>query len=127
MNEELKRILTMVENGKLTSEQAATLIDSFDKGSEAINESKETTYLNKLLKVRVHSEHNDNINVNVPIRLVKVLLQTGLGIAATIPQANAYTEGIDVNLLVEAIDQELVGQIVDATLANGDTIQVFVE
>lgn len=31
MNDELKRILTMVENGKLTSDQATTLIDSMEE------------------------------------------------------------------------------------------------
>ncbi|WP_400243920.1 hypothetical protein AB3U99_22260 [Niallia sp. JL1B1071] len=127
MNEEMKRILTMVENGKLTSDQAATLIDSFEEKTEKKTLLEDSPYLNRLLKVRVHSETNDNINVNVPIRLVKVLLQTGIGIAAKIPQAQAYTENIDTELLLSAIDSELVGEIVNAKLANGDTINVYVE
>jgi len=127
MNDELKRILTMVENGKLTSDQATTLIDSMEEKTEKNTLLEDSPYLNRLLKVRIQSETNDNINVNVPIRLVKVLLQTGIGIAAKIPQAQTYTENIDVELLLTAIDSELVGEIVNAKLANGDSINVYVE
>ena len=127
MNDEMKRILTMVENGKLTSDQAATLIASFEEKREKKPLLEDSPYLNRILKVRVHSETNDNINVNIPIRLVKVLLETGIGIATKIPQAQAYTENIDVELLLAAIDSELVGEIVNASLANGDSINVYVE
>jgi hypothetical protein len=127
MNDEMKRILTMVENGKLTSDQAAVLIDSFEEKTEKKPLLEDNPYLNRILKLRVHSETNDNINVNVPIRLVKVLLQTGIGIASKIPQAQTYTENIDVELLLAAIDSELVGEIVNAKLGNGDSINVYVE
>ena len=127
MNDEIRRILTMVENGKLTSDQAAVLIDSFEEKIEKKPLLEDSPYLNRLLKVRVHSETNDNINVNVPIRLVKVLLQTGIGIASKIPQSQTYTENIDVELLLAAIDSELVGEIVNAKLANGDSINIYVE
>ncbi|MGN8845383.1 SHOCT-like domain-containing protein [Niallia sp. HCP3S3_B10] len=127
MNDEIRRILTMVENGKLTSDQAAVLIHSFEEKIEKKQLLEDSPYLNRLLKVRVHSETNDNININVPIRLVKVLLQTGIGIASKIPQAQTYTENIDVELLLAAIDSELVGEIVNAKLANGDSINIYVE
>ncbi|CAI9396573.1 SHOCT-like domain-containing protein [Niallia sp. Sow4_A1] len=127
MNDEIRRILTMVENGKLTSDQAAVLINSFEEKIEKKPLLEDSPYLNRLLKVRVHSETNDNININVPIRLVKVLLQTGIGIASKIPQSQTYTENIDVELLLAAIDSELVGEIVNAKLANGDSINIYVE
>ncbi|HEO8419381.1 TPA: hypothetical protein VBX77_001350 [Yersinia enterocolitica] len=127
MIDEMKRILTMVENGKLTSDQAAVLIDSFEEKIEKKPLLEDSPYLNRILKLRVHSETNDNIDVNVPIRLVKVLLHTGIGIASKIPQAQTYTENVDVELLLAAIDSELVGEIVNAKLANGDSINVYVE
>lgn len=127
MNDKIRRILTMVENGKLTSDQAAVLIHSFEEKIEKKPLFEDSPYLNRLLKVRVHSETNDNININVPIRLVKVLLQTGIGMASKIPQAQTYTENIDVELLLAAIDSELVGEIVNAKLANGDSINIYVE
>ncbi|MGP7817089.1 SHOCT-like domain-containing protein [Niallia sp. 01092] len=123
MNNDMKRILSMVESGKITSEQAAALIDSFEETPKT--EYKD--YLSRYLRVRVNSETNDNVNVNVPLRLIKALLQTGHSIASKIPQAQMYVENIDIDLLISAIDNELVGQIVDVKLANGDTVQVFVE
>ncbi|GKU83616.1 hypothetical protein [Niallia sp. NCCP-28] len=123
MNNEMKKILSMIENGKITSEQAESLIDSLN--STTIEDKKD--YLSRFLRVRVQSETNDNVNVNVPLRLIKALLQAGHSIASKIPNAQAYMENIDIDLLISAIDSELVGQIVDAKLANGDTILIYVE
>ncbi|WP_445488796.1 SHOCT-like domain-containing protein [Niallia sp. 03133] len=123
MNNEMKRILSMVESGKITSEQAASLMETMEDSPKF--ENKE--YLSRFLRVRVNSETNDNVNVNVPLRLIKALLQTGHSVASKIPQAQQYTEHIDIDLLISAIDNELVGQIVDVKLANGDTVLVYVE
>jgi len=123
MNSEVKKILTMIENGKITSEQAESLIDSL--GNTTATEKKE--YLSRFLRVRVQSETNDNVSVNIPLRLIKALLQAGHSVASKVPQAQTYIENIDIELLIGAIDNELVGQIVDAKLANGDTILVYVE
>ncbi|WP_226793277.1 SHOCT-like domain-containing protein [Bacillus sp. B1-b2] len=127
MNDEIKRILTMVENGTINSDQAAALMDSLGSTTATKPKLEESPYLNRLLRVRIHSETNDNVNVNVPIRLVKVLLQTGIGIASKVPEAKNYMENIDVELLISAIDSELVGELVNAKLANGDSIEVYVE
>lgn len=123
MNSEMKKILSMVESGKINSEQAESLIDSL--GSTAIKDNKD--YLSRFLRVRVQSETNDNVSVNVPLRLIKALLQAGHSIASKVPHAQTYMENIDIDLLISAIDSELVGQIVDAKLANGDTVLVYVE
>lgn len=82
---------------------------------------------NKTLKIRVVSTENDNINVNLPIKLVKVVLLAGHSIAASIPQSEKYVKDIDINLILDAIENELDGQIVDVKSANGDTISVIIE
>jgi ribosomal protein S12 len=88
---------------------------------------KPNAYLDKMLKIRVVSTENDNVKVNLPIKLVKLVLMAGHSIAASIPQSEKYVKDIDINLIVEAIENELDGQIVDIKSANGDTVSVIIE
>jgi hypothetical protein len=129
MNEEISRVLTMVEEGKLTKEKAAELIDALQgKGNlDTLNKRSSTSYLNKMLKIRVTTEDGDNVNVNLPIKLIKAVLKVGTNIAKMIPESEKYVKDIDVELLIEAIENELDGQIVDVTSANGDKVLVIIE
>ena len=127
MSEEISRILTMVQEGKIDSEKGAQLIAVLkDKETPALA-NKQNKYLDKTLKIRVVSKENDNVNVNVPIKLVKALLKTGHSIAASIPQSQQYVKDLDINMLIDAIENELDGNIVDIQSANGDTVKVVIE
>ncbi|MBT2640862.1 hypothetical protein J7I80_01315 [Bacillus sp. ISL-41] len=127
MSEEISRILTMVQEGKIDSEKGAQLIAVLkDKETYALP-TKQSKYLDKTLKIRVVSKENDNVNVNVPIKLVKALLKAGHSIAASIPQSQQYVKDLDINMLIDAIENELDGNIVDIQSANGDTVKVVIE
>ncbi len=129
MSEEISRILTMVEEGKLDKEKAAELINALQENGNQVNLNKQTSasYLNKMLKIRVTSEDGDNVNVNLPIKLIKAVLKVGTSIAEKFPESEKYIKDINVELLIEAIDNELDGQIVDITSANGDKVLVVIE
>ena len=129
MNEEISRVLTMVEEGKLDKEKAAELIDVLQGKGKQVNLDKRATtpYLDKMLKIRVTSEIGDNVNVNLPIKLVKAVLKVGASIAERIPEAEKYVKDIDFDLLIEAIENELDGQIVDITSAKGEKVFVVIE
>ncbi|MDQ0225677.1 SHOCT-like domain-containing protein [Metabacillus niabensis] len=129
MSEEISRILTMVEEGKLDKEKAAELINALQENGNQVNLNKQTSssYLNKMLKIRVTSEDGDNVNVNLPIKLIKAVLKVGTNIAEKFPESEKYIKDLDVELLIEAIDNELDGQIVDITSANGDKVLVVIE
>jgi activator of HSP90 ATPase len=129
MSDEISRVLTMVEEGKLTKEKAAELINVLQgKGDQVdLNKRTSTSYLNKMLKIRVTSEDGDNVNVNLPIKLIKAVLKVGTNIAKMIPESEKYVKDIDVELLIEAIENELDGQIVDVTSAKGDKVLVMIE
>lgn len=129
MSDEISRVLTMVEEGKLNKEKAAELIDVLQgKGNQVdLNKRTSTSYLNKMLKIRITSEDGDNVNVNLPIKLIKAVLKVGTNIAKMIPESEKYVKDIDVELLIEAIENELDGQIVDVTSAKGDKVLVIIE
>ena len=129
MKDEISRVLTLVEEGKIDKEKASELINILqDKDQpELVTIKKEGPYGNKMLKIRVTSEEGDNVNVNLPINLVKAVLKVGTNIAERIPEAEKYVKDINVDLLIEAIENELDGQIVDITSANGDKVLVVIE
>ncbi len=74
MKEEIARVLTMVQEGKIDAEKGSELIqvlqDKDDAGNKLLD--KPAKYLDKTLKVRIVSTENDNVTVNLPIKLVKV-------------------------------------------------------
>jgi len=127
MKEEITKVLTMVQEGKIDSEKGAELISVLKEKESALEPKKLNKYLDKTLKIRVVSKENDNVNVNVPIKLVKAILKTGHSIAASIPQSEQYVKDLDINLLIDAIENELDGNIVDIQSANGDTVKVTIE
>ncbi|MDB5084451.1 MAG: hypothetical protein JWN30_1337 [Bacilli bacterium] len=118
MKAEIEKVLTMVKEGKIDVEKASELIHLIDK--------KQSNYLDKTLKIKIISAENDNITVNLPIKLLKVVLLAGHSIASGIPDAEKYVKDIDINLLLEAIENELDGQIVDVKSANGDLVSVVI-
>ena len=125
MKEEISKVLTMVQEGKIDSEKAAELIDVLKQKESS--KASPAAYLDKTLKIRVVSKEHDNVNVNLPIKLVKAVLKAGHGIAANVPQAEKYVKDLDIDLLIDAIENELDGQIVDIQSANGDTVAVVIE
>ncbi|CAH0323037.1 SHOCT-like domain-containing protein [Priestia megaterium] len=129
MKEEITKVLTMVQEGKIDAEKGSELIQILKEKEETGNKllKKPNAYLDKMLKIRVVSTENDNVKVNLPIKLVKLVLMAGHSIAASIPQSEKYVKDIDINLIVEAIENELDGQIVDIKSANGDTVSVIIE
>ncbi|MGG1679135.1 SHOCT-like domain-containing protein [Neobacillus sp. NRS-1170] len=127
MKEEISRVLTMVEEGKLDKEKATELINVLQGKEQSIPLNKAASYLNKTLKIRVSSEEGDNVNVNLPIKLIKAVLKVGTSIAEKIPEAEKYVKHVNVDMLIEAIENEVDGQIVDITSAKGEKVFVVIE
>ena len=129
MKEEITRVLTMVQEGKIDADKGSELIQVLKEKEETGHKllEKPTKYVDKTLKIRVVSAENDNVTVNLPIKLVKVVLMAGHSIAARIPQSEKYVKDVDISLIIEAIENELDGQIVDIKSANGDTVSVIID
>ncbi|KOR80576.1 hypothetical protein AM232_20525 [Bacillus sp. FJAT-21352] len=129
MKQEITRVLTMVQEGKIDADKGSELIQVLKEKEETGHKllEKPTKYLDKTLKIRVVSAENDNVTVNLPIKLVKVVLMAGHSIAASIPQSEKYVKDVDISLIIEAIENELDGQIVDIKSANGDTVSVIID
>lgn len=121
MSEEVLRILKMVEDGKIDSQKAAELIEALktpEVRTDAVN------YNDRMLKIKVNSSDGDDVNVTVPIKFVKGMLNSvgkiNLG-------GNSGVDKIDPQLISEAIDGNLVGKIVDIKSGDGDVVEIFID
>ncbi|QHW34061.1 hypothetical protein GZH47_26895 [Paenibacillus rhizovicinus] len=143
MKEEIGKVLSMMQEGRIDADKASELIHALKEtqpgtashaaqglGQSGYSKNQDSAsggYLNKTLKLRITSQDNDNISINLPIRLVKAILGAGHSVAAQIPQAAKYVKDIDIDMLISAIENELDGQIVDIRSGDKDTITVVIE
>lgn len=123
MKEEVKRILKMVEEGKIDSDKAIELIEALDK-FDNMQKLTVSQNLDKMLKVRVLSATKDTVNVNIPVKFLKAIGNAVNNIK--IPGVSEQ-EGIDIKMIMEAIDSGLEGKIVDVKSSNGDIVEVCIE
>lgn len=125
MQDEITKIIKMVEEGKVTSEEANDLIKALKEDDTARPANK--SYMGKKVKIRVRSGNKENVRVNIPIRFVKWILKTGHGIASSIPEAKRYTDDINMDVLMHAIDNGIDGKIIDVDTEEGESIAVYIE
>ncbi|SHF27624.1 hypothetical protein SAMN05444392_11313 [Seinonella peptonophila] len=126
MKEEIAKILTMVQEEKITAEKGAELIELLKEETPS-HSSSQTSYLKKMLRIRINSGEGDKVNINLPVNLVKTILTAGRHIAEQFPESEKYVKDIDMDLLLNAIESEAEGQIVDITSANNDTVLIVIE
>lgn len=114
MKEEIKKVLEMLEEKKITSEEATELLEALKETKE----EEETTPLSikkkRFLKIRVTKGDKPQVNVTIPFSLVN----WGLNLASKLSKNTVNIEGkeipIDMDELNKAMnDPEFTGKIVD--------------
>lgn len=123
MQEEIKKILKMVEEGKIDSDKATELIEAINLKPDSQQQTK-LVNSDKMLRVKVISRTEDNVNVNIPINFLKAI---GTAVNNIKIPGVSEQEGIDIKMIMEAIDSGLEGKIVDVKSANGDIVEVAIE
>jgi DUF4097 and DUF4098 domain-containing protein YvlB len=122
MKEEVKRILKMVEEGKINSDKATELIEALNK-TTAVQTLPQSNNLDKMLRIKVLSSDKDNVNINVPVRFLKAVG----GAIKNVPGLKESGVDIDFKTIMDAIDSGLDGKIVDVKSANGDLVEITIE
>lgn len=142
MSDERQKILSMVAQGKLNIEEAEKLLDLIQKNVGGKMEMAECVASTgkkdlKYLRVTVDSKQGDNVNVRVPM----ALLRAGLKLSALVPpiayqkineQMKEKGVKLDINQIITSGNiEELIDSIgelnVDVNSAQGDKVKVFFE
>ena len=137
MNKERARILKMVSKGKITVEEADSLLEALQDDSSTVPGSRksiESKNLPNFMYVKVNSANEDNVDVKVPLSLIRA----GMRLTSLIPpkamdQVNSSLEehgmSIDLNNLtkedIELLLEGLVEMEVKVDSKNGDKVQVY--
>lgn len=132
--EERMKILTMVQEGKITPEDAAQLLEAINSAPNQ-PPRRATTQVSvdenppgigrkpRWLRVRVTDTDSGKprVNVRLPISMVSVGLKMGSKFAPQI-------EGLDASELMQIIESGELGQIVDVyDEDDGEHVEVFLE
>lgn len=133
--EERMKILAMVQEGKITPEDAAQLLEAINSAPSSQShrgpaaepyQAGEPTGLGRKprwLRVRVTDTDTGKprVNVRLPISMVSVGIKMGSKFAPQI-------EGMDSNELMQVIESGELGQIVDVyDEEDGEHVEVFLE
>ena len=130
-SEERMKILKMIQEGKLTAEEAAQLMEALEDRRSASSSaevppegtSQGGAKTPKWFRVRVTDTNSGRarVNVRLPVSLVSAGLKMGARFAPEV-------EGLDLAHLMEMINAGEVGQVVDVYDAgDGEHVEVFLE
>lgn len=78
---------------------------------------------NLILKIKILSNDNDKVNINLPFSLVKVFVKED-GNLSVLKDKNI---DIDFNQLIKLVEEGVVGELVDIQSGDGDTVKIFIE
>lgn len=78
-----------------------------------------------MLRIIVNSSDGGKVRVNLPMPLVKAGIQLGMGM----PQVggNKALEGIDMEMLLQMVEQGMIGKLVEIETSDGDFVEIVVE
>ena len=124
MKEERKRVLDMLAEGKISSDEAARLLDSLEEKSG--HSEAETTQNNEGRFLKIHVEDPKD-NSKVDVRLPLVLVRAASRFASRNAKANVNGADIDLNELFDAIDKGTKGEVIAITGDNGETVVIGIE
>ncbi|HNZ50728.1 MAG TPA: hypothetical protein PK087_03475 [Bacilli bacterium] len=139
MNEERMKILEMLAEGLISAAEANELLSTLDKTKVEINgkEVKEVQVLkkssSKFLYVKALSSEGDRVNLKLPLALVKATLKSGngenfLGKMKINGMDNEFVkDAIDYELIMQYIENDMDGNIVDVESAAGDSVNIYIE
>ncbi len=134
MNDSRMKILDMLAEGKITSDEASLLLEKIGSVKEEVNETPQTPEAPKgaarYLRVVVDSADGDKVNIKVPMSLLK----TGIKLSALMPADAADAvkdQGIDLAQLKDLPTDELIEALreleVNVDSADGDKVRIFTE
>jgi hypothetical protein len=120
MREEKMRVLKMLEDHKITAEDAARLLDALPCEGPAKADPQE----NRRIRVQVTDPRTgkQTVNLTVPIGLAKFAVRF---IPAKTKQDIA-NQGIDIDTVMSKVMSEHVGKVVDVE-SEGANVQISIE
>lgn len=78
------------------------------------------------LRIYVNSADGDRVKVNLPMSLVKIGIELGVDMSASVGGTDAIKK-LDMNKIVDLVERGMIGKIVEVESSDGDIVEVVVE
>jgi hypothetical protein len=124
MNDEKMQILSMLEKGKISAEEAARLLDALNVVEPPVTEKTDAKKA-KWIRIHVTEDGKDKVKVNLPLKLVHILTKMH-GVMPTDAKMALEDHEIDLTAIIEAIKEGAEGELVNVEDGN-ETVKIFVE
>jgi len=122
VTDERLQILRMVQEGKVSADEAVKLLEALGEGKGAGTAARRR---NRFLRVRVVDGEKTRVNVNVPLELARVVLRF---LPKDVLKVEGLNEPLDLQELVRLLEEGMEGKIVDIEDDDGKTrVEVVVE
>ena len=125
MNENISKILKMIEEGKIDASKGAELIDAItSKEKSELTETKPHGV--KMLKIKViTAEEGEKVNVKFPVKFIKASLKAFGKMPINIDGDN--NNEINMQAISDAIENGIEGKIMEVTTKKGDNVEIVIE
>ncbi len=125
MNENISKILKMIEEGKIDASKGAELIDAItSKEKSELTETKPHGV--KMLKIKViTADEGEKVNVKFPVKFIKASLKAFGKMPINIDGDN--NNEINMQAISDAIENGIEGKIMEVTTKKGDNVEIVIE
>lgn len=92
---------------------------------QILPEEKRKDVKDMMLRMKVDSAEGERVRISVPMMLVQVAAETGLGM----PQVtgNPALQQIDLAQILAMVDQGVIGNLMEVETGDGTTVRIYVE
>ena len=80
-----------------------------------------------IFKIIVTSADGDKVNVNLPLALVKTLMDKDSGKINIVSSKNDALQNVDFREILSLVEQGVIGELLSADSADGDKVSIVVE
>ncbi len=126
MKEEMKQILKMIEEGKITAEQGIQLMEAGGFDDEGSISEHRAVGKSRWLRIRIYDVQTNRrkVNIGVPLALISVGLKLGMKFGLD----REELEGFNFEEIIQMIESGEEGTLVDVVdEKQGDRVEIFVE
>lgn len=98
-----------------------------DKRSDVklVSETERKNFDDMVLRLKARSQDGDNVRINLPFPLLRVMLDAGIKVEGVVVKTGNIE--IDWTRIIMLVERGVVGKLLEAESADGDTIEILVE
>lgn len=78
-----------------------------------------------MLRIRVNAGDRDRVRINVPLSLVRVMLESGASPGAVV--GGDAMKGVDFGQIMRLVESGAIGKLMDIEVDDGTTVEIVVE